>query len=71
MLAGGRPFAETGSLDLFPAVAAGTWIRLNVRQPELPSALDSVFAPAFSLDPAERPPGALVFMHNLEDVLDG
>jgi hypothetical protein len=30
-----------------------------------------VFARAFSLDPAERPSGALVFMHNLEDVLDG
>jgi len=71
MLTGGHPFAETNSLDWFAAVAAGTWIRLNVRQPELPSSLDSVFAPAFSLDPAERPSGALVFMHNLEDVLDG
>lgn len=71
MLAGERPFAETNSLDWFAAVAAGTWIRLNVRQPELPSSLDSVFARAFSLDPAERPSGALVFMHNLEDVLDG
>ena len=71
MLAGECPFAETNSLDWFAAVAAGTWIRLNVRQPELPSSLDSVFARAFSLDPAERPSGALVFMRNLEDVLDG
>ena len=71
MLAGERPFAETSSVDWFAAVARGTWIRLNVRQPELPSSLDSVFARAFSLDPAERPSGALVFMHNLEDVLDG
>jgi serine/threonine-protein kinase len=51
MLAGGRPFAETGSLDSFPALAAGTWIRLTDRQPELPSALDSVFARAFSSIP--------------------
>ena len=71
MLAGGRPFAETSSVDWFAAVANGTWIRLTGGQPEFPSSLDSVFARAFSLDPAERPSGALVFMHNLEDVLDG
>jgi Protein kinase domain len=71
MLASGRPFAETHPLDSFPAVAAGTWIRLTDRHPELPSALDSVFARAFSLDPAERPPGALVFMGSLAQALDG
>ena len=70
MLAGGRPFAEASSLDWFPAVAAGTWIRLTDRQPELPSSLDSVFARAFSLDPAERPSGALVFMGSLEQALE-
>jgi len=71
MLAGARPFAETGSLDSFLALAAGTWIRLADRQLELPSALDSVFARAFSLDPAERPTGALAFMNNLEQALNG
>jgi serine/threonine-protein kinase len=69
MLAGERPFAETNSLDWFASVAAGTWIRLNVRQPELPSSLDSVFARTFSLDPAERPSGALVFVCSLEQAL--
>jgi serine/threonine-protein kinase len=71
MLAGERPFAETSSVDSFPAVAAGTWVRLTDRQPELPSALDSVFGQAFSLDPAERPSGALVLMGSLEQALDG
>jgi eukaryotic-like serine/threonine-protein kinase len=71
MLAGGRPFAETSSVDWFAAVARGTWIRLTGRQPELPSSLDSVFARAFALDPAERPSGALVFMASLEQALDG
>ena len=71
MLAGGRPFAEANSLDWLAAVAAGTWIRLTARQPELPSSLDSVFARAFSPDPAERPSGALVFMGSLEQALDG
>lgn len=71
MLAGRRPSAETSSLDSFPAVAAGTWIRLTDRQPELPPSLDSVFARAFSLDPAERLSGALAFMCSLEQALDG
>jgi eukaryotic-like serine/threonine-protein kinase len=71
MLAGGRPFAETSSVDWFAAVARGTWVRLTDRQPELPSALDSVFGRAFSLDPAERPSGALVLMGSLEQALDG
>ena len=71
MLAGGRPFAETSSVDWFAAVARGTWVRLSDRQPELPSALDSVFGRAFSLDPVERPSGALVLMGSLEQALDG
>jgi eukaryotic-like serine/threonine-protein kinase len=71
MLVGERPFAEARSLDSLPAVAAGTWIRLTGRQPELPSSLDSVFARAFSLDPAERPSGALDLMGNLEQAIDG
>ena len=71
MLAGGRPFAETSSVDWFAAVARGTWVRLADRQLELPSALDSVFARAFSLDPAERPSGGLILMGSLEQALDG
>jgi serine/threonine-protein kinase len=71
MLAGGRPFAETSSVDWFAAVARGTWIRLTGGPPELPSSLDSVFARAFSLDPAERPSGALVLMGSLEQAIDG
>jgi serine/threonine-protein kinase len=71
MLAGRRPFAETNSVDWLPAVARGTWIRLTGAQPEFPSSLDSVFARAFSLDPTERPSGALVLMGNLEQAIDG
>jgi predicted Ser/Thr protein kinase len=70
MLAGRRPFADTASLEPFPA-AAETWIRLTDRQPELPSALDSVFAQAFSLDPAKRPRGALILLGSLEQAVDG
>jgi hypothetical protein len=55
MLAGAHPFAEASSVDGFAAV--------------LPSSLDSLFARAFSLDPAERPPAALVFMRSLEQAL--
>ena len=71
ILAGGRPFAEASALDWLGAVAAGKWIRLTGRQPELPSSLDTLFARAFSLDPAERPTGALVLMGSLEQALDG
>jgi serine/threonine-protein kinase len=71
MLTGGRPFAEAVPLDWFAAVAAGTWIRVTDREPELPSSLDSVFAGALSLDPAERPSGALEFMYSMEQALDG
>jgi tRNA A-37 threonylcarbamoyl transferase component Bud32 len=71
MLAGRRPFADARSLDVFPALAPGPWIRLTDRHPELPSALDAVFARAFSLDPAERPTGALAFLGSLELALDG
>jgi hypothetical protein len=71
ILAGGRPFAEASALDWLGAVAAGKWIRITGRQPDLPSSLDTVFARAFSPDPAERPTGALVFMNSLEQALDG
>jgi serine/threonine-protein kinase len=71
ILAGGRPFAEASALDWLGAVAAEKWIRLTGRQPELPSSLDTLFARAFSLDPAERPTGALVFMNSLEQALTG
>jgi serine/threonine-protein kinase len=71
ILAGGRPFAEASALDWPGAVAAGKWIRLTGRQPDLPSSLDPVFARAFSPDPGERPTGALVFMNSLEQALDG
>ncbi len=70
MLAGRRPFPDIGSLDSFPA-AAGGWIRLTDRQPDLPFALDSVFAQAFSLDAAERPSGALILLRSLEQALEG
>jgi serine/threonine-protein kinase len=71
MLAGKHPFAETNSVDWIAAVARETSIRLTGGQPEFPSSLDSVFARAFSLDPAERPSGALVLMGNLEQAIDG
>ena len=71
MLAGRRPFADASSLELFPSRFPLAPTRLTDRHPELPSALDSVFARAFSLDPAERPTGALVFMGSLKQALDG
>ena len=72
MLVGERPFTEARSLDSLHAVPARTRIPpLTGRQPELPSSLDSVFARAFSLDPAERPSGALVLMGNLEQAIGG
>jgi serine/threonine-protein kinase len=70
MLAGRHPFAESGSLDSAPAAALGTRVRLTDRQPELQSGLDSVFARAFSLDPAERPSDAHMFVCSLEQTLD-
>ncbi len=71
MLAGRRPFADTGSVHLFAEVAGETWIRLAGGPLELPPALDSVFGRAFALDPAERPSGALVFMGSLEQAIGG
>ena len=71
ILSGGRPFAEASALDWLGAVAAGKWTRLADRRPELPSSLDTLFALAFALDPAERPTGALDFMNRLEQALDG
>ena len=69
MLAGGRPFADGNSFDWLAAVAAGPWIRLTTRRPELPSSLDSVFVRAFSPDPARRPSAALDFMGSLEQAV--
>ena len=70
MLAGERPFEETNWRDWFAAVETGTWIRLTSRQLELPPSVDSVFARAFSLDLAERPSGAFVFMSSLSQAFD-
>ena len=71
ILAGRRPFAEANALDWLAAVAAGRWSRRTGRQAEFPSSLDTLFARAFSLDPAERPTGALVFLNSFEEALDG
>jgi serine/threonine protein kinase len=68
MLCGEHPFSATSSHRSYPASAADTWIHLAVRQPDL-SSLDAVFARAFSLDPADRPSGALALMHSLEPAL--
>jgi len=70
MLASVRPFAAANSLDGFPHWQPDMWVRLTDRQPELPAALASLFEGAFSLDPAERPSGALVFMNSLEQAFD-
>jgi serine/threonine-protein kinase len=70
MLCGGHPFGATTSHESYRAPGAETWIRLAVRQPELPSSLDAVFARAFSRDLAERPSGALTLMHSLEHAFD-
>jgi len=70
MLASVRPFAAANSLDGFPHWQPDMWVRLTNRQPELPAALASLFEGAFSLDPAERPSGALVFMNSLEQAFD-
>jgi len=69
MLCGEHPSGATSSHRSSPAPAADTWIRLAVRQPDL-SSLDAVFARAFSLDPVDRPSGALALMHSLEHALD-
>ena len=70
MLAGVRPFAAANSLDWPPRWQPDMWVRLTDRQPELPAALASLFSRAFSVDPAERPAGALVFMRSLEQAFD-
>jgi hypothetical protein len=70
MLASVRPFAAANSLDWFPHWQPDMWVRLIDRQPELPAALASLFDRAFSLDPAQRPSGALVFMNSLEQAFD-
>jgi tRNA A-37 threonylcarbamoyl transferase component Bud32 len=71
MLAGVHPFPETSALERLAALAAGIWIPLIDRQPELARSLDSLFARSFSVDPAERPASALIFMQGLEQGLHG
>ena len=71
MLAGVHPFADTSTLERFPSPAAGTWIPATDRQPEFALSLDALFARSFSVDPAERPVSAPVFMQGLERGLHG
>ena len=66
MLAGGCPFSDTSSYDFRRAAAPGSWIRLADQHSGLPDATTSIFTRAFSVDPAERPSGALAFLADLE-----
>jgi hypothetical protein len=70
MLVGECPFTETNSYDFRRTVAPGSWMHLANRRSDVPDSTDAIFARAFSVDPAERPAGALTFLDDMERALN-